>query len=210
MGVVFATHPPAAASDQPYQLFQLANGYHISGSWTGLENGVATCTFPWGGKLLLPTAAIAAVEFRNGKLVYLSDLKPTNVEEVAYFGRPIPYALDKSLLSEPLKLAGKDYRKGLAVHARTVLTYAIGKNYARLKSTIGFDESIPKRGRVTCRVLGDDRELFADADLRADAEPKSLDLDISGVDQLTLEIDFGADEDICDRVIWANARLYRP
>jgi hypothetical protein len=68
---------------------------------------------------------------------------------------------------------------------------------------------MPKRGRVACRVLGDGRELFAEKDLRADQEPRPLELDVAGVSQLTLEIDFGEDENICDRVIWAGARLYR-
>ena len=90
-----------------------------------------------------------------------------------------------------------------------VLTYAIDRKYAKLKATVGFDESVPKRGRVACRVLGDGRELFAEPDLRADAEPKAIELDVKGVAQLTLEIDFGEDENICDRVIWAGARLYR-
>ncbi len=59
---------------------------------------------------------ITAVEFRNGKLVYLSDLEPTTSEEVAYFGRPMPHARDKTLLGEPLKLAGKGLSQGIAVH----------------------------------------------------------------------------------------------
>jgi hypothetical protein len=177
--------------------------------WTGLANDAAEVTLSWGEKLSLPTSTIATIEFRNGKLAYLSDLEPASIEEVSYFERSMPHRRDRSLLGEPLKLKGTQYRKGLAVHSRTVLTYAIDRKYARFKATVGFDESVPKRGRVICRVLGDGRELFVEKDLRADADPKSLDVDIKGLAQLGLEIDFGEDENICDRVIWGGARLYR-
>ena len=209
VGLVFAAHPPAASKDEAYQLFQLANGDRISGQWKSLANDALELQMPWGAKLSLPAKSVAAVEFRNGKLLYLSDIEPAAVEEVSYFERGIPYRRDRSLAGEPLKLQGKDYRKGLAVHSRTILSYAIDAKYATFNAVVGFDEAVPKRGRVACRVLGDGRELFAEPDLRADRDPKSLALDVAGVRQLILEVDFGEDENICDRVIWAGARLYR-
>ncbi len=63
---------------------------------------------------------------------------------------------------------------------------------------------------MACRVLVDDRELLANPDLRSDAEPVTLKLDVSGAKQLTLEIDFGQGQDVGDRVLWAGARVFRP
>jgi hypothetical protein len=209
VGLVFAAHPPPPPQDRPYQIVKLASGDRISGTWTGLTDGVLDLQLPWDAKLSLPVAAVSAVDFRHGKLAYLSDIEPAAIEEVAYFDRTMPYRRDRSLAGEPLKLKDTEYRKGLAVHSRTVLTYAIDRKYAKFKAIVGFDDAMPKRGRVACRVLGDGRELFAEKDLRADQEPKPLDLDVAGVSQLSLEIDFGEDENICDRVIWAGARLYR-
>ena len=34
-------------------------------------------------------------------------------------------------------------------------------------------------------------------------------LPVAGAEQLRLQVDFGADQDTGDRVIWANARLQR-
>jgi hypothetical protein len=181
VGLVFAAHPPAAAQDRPYQIVKLASGDRISGTWTGLADGVLDVQLPWDAKLSLPVAAVSAVEFRNGKLAYLSDIEPAAVEEVAYFNRTMPYRRDRSLAGETLKLKGTEYRKGLAVHSRTVLSYAIDRKYAKFKAVVGFDDSVPK----------------------------PLEIDVTGVSQLALEIDFGEDENICDRVIWAGARLYR-
>ncbi len=53
------------------------------------------------------------------------------------------------------------------------------------------------------------KELYANPDLRADAPPVALDLPVAGARQLRLVVDFGQGQDTGDRVIWANARLYR-
>jgi NPCBM/NEW2 domain len=209
VGLVFAAHAKSAPTDRPYQVFELVGGNRLSGSWTGFADGALEVQAAWGGELKIPAAKVASIVFRNGKLVYLSDLEPLSVEEVPYFDRAMPYQRDKNLLGEPLKLKGKEHRKGLAVHSRSVLNYALEGKYVQFKSLVGFDDSVPARGRVVCRVLADGKPIFSEADLRADAKPKSVELDVKGVRQLTLEIDFGEDENICDRVIWADARLYR-
>ena len=51
--------------------------------------------------------------------------------------------------------------------------------------------------------------MYANPDLRADAPPVKLSLAVAGAEQLQLVVDFGPDEDTGDRVIWANARLYK-
>ena len=209
VGLVFAAHAKSTASDRPYQVFELAGGNRISGSWTGFADGALDVQAAWGGKLKVPAAKVASIVFRNGKLVYLSDLEPTSVEEVPYFDRTMPYQKDKNLLGEPLKLKGKEHRKGLAVHSRSVLNYALEGKYVQFKSLVGFDDSVPAKGRVVCRVLADGKQIFSEADLRASGNPKPVELDVKGAKLLTLEVDFGEDENICDRVIWADARLYR-
>ena len=74
---------------------------------------------------------------------------------------------------------------------------------------VGFDDAAKKIGRVDCRVFADGKELYANPDLRADAPPVKLALPVAGAEQLRLVVDFGPDQDTGDRVIWANARLYR-
>jgi hypothetical protein len=89
------------------------------------------------------------------------------------------------------------------------LTYALDGRFESLQATLGFEESAAGLGRAACRVLGDGRELFAEADLRGDADPRPLSVDVSGVATLTIEVDFGEAEDVGDRVVWGNARLFK-
>ncbi len=208
VGIVYAKSPRKTGEAKPYQIAHLVSGDLLAGVWRKanderLEFETAS------GNVSLPRSAVARIVCRNGKVTYLSDLDPVGVEETPYFGRLMNYRRDQSLDCQPLKLKGKAYTKGLAVHSRCVLTYALDCEYENFKATVGFDESSQGRGRVACRLLGDGRELFAAPDLAAAAEPANVAVSLTGVKQLTLEVDYGEGEDTLDRVLWADARLFR-
>jgi hypothetical protein len=91
-----------------------------------------------------------------------------------------------------------------------VLRYDIGRRYERFRAKLGFQQPEGKAGRVAVRVLGDgDKVLHEIPDLRGDQPPVDLDVSVAGVSRLTLEVDFGHDQDVADRVAWADARLIR-
>ena len=208
-GIVYAQHVRKHSGASPYQLVQLLSGDVVSGSWKAVDDKQLAVETTWGGEVSIPRPAVAKILFRNGKVTYLSDLDPAAVEEVPYFGHLLSYQRDQGFGGGPIKLKDKTYTKGLAVHSRSLITYAVDGQYESFKALVGFDESGRGRGRVRCRLLGDGRELFAEPDLRATGEPSAIDVSLAGVKQLALEIDFGEDEDIGDRVLWADARLFR-
>jgi hypothetical protein len=95
------------------------------------------------------------------------------------------------------------------VHSRCELTYDLNGQYATFETLVGFEDAAGGKGRVVCRVFADDKELYANPDLRADAPPVKLALAVAGAEQLRLVVDFGRGQDTGDRVVWANARLLR-
>jgi hypothetical protein len=208
-GIVFADQPNRRSGASPYQVMHLASGDRLAGKWTAIAENSLEMSASWNAALTLPREAVDKIEFRNGKVTFLSDLEPVSVEEIPYFGRAFTHRRDQALAGGPLKLKGKAYAKGLAVHSRSVLVYGVDGQYASSKAIVGFDESAAGRGRVAVQVLGDGRELLAEPDLRASGEPLTLDVPISGVKELSLVVDFGEAEDTGDRVIWADARVFR-
>lgn len=208
-GLVYAKNPRRQPNASPYQLVQLLSGDVVAGVWSSIDDKELGVETAWGGRLTIPRPAVGKVAFRNGKVTYISDLDPLAVEEVPYFGHRLAYRRDQGFDGGPLKLKGKNFAKGLAAHSRSVLTYAVDGQYESFKATVGFDDTGRGRGRVSCRVLGDGRELYAERDLRATAEPVAIDVPLAGVKQLALEIDFGEAEDTGDRVLWADARIFR-
>jgi NPCBM/NEW2 domain len=208
-GLILAARPGLKSPTEVRPIFTLGGGIAISGRWDAIEAAVWKVETPWGQMLKLPAAEVRQVRFQGGQMTYLSDLEPSQVEESPYFGRKVSFRKDANLAGGPLKLDGQVIEKGLAVHARSALTYDLERRYARFEALVGFDESGRKKGRVDCRVLADGKEIYANPDLRADAPSVRLSLPVAGAEQLKLVVDFGPDEDTGDRVIWANARLYR-
>lgn len=209
-GIILAARNESDSADELRATFSLPDGVTVSGRWKDLDTATWKVESAWGQELKLPASDVGDVRFRGGRMTYLSDLRPSKVEEVPYFGREYPWRRDTGLEGGPLKMDGRTYSHGLAVHSRTVLTYDLDGRYATLKSLVGFDDAARGLGRVDCRVLADDKEIYANPDLRATDPPARLTLPVSGARQLRLVVDFGRDQDTGDRVIWADARLYRP
>lgn len=208
-GMVLANRPAPPAPTEVRPTFELTGGIVVSGRWAGITPETWQVEAPWGQTFRLPAATVQAVRVRGGQMSYLSDLEPVQVEEVPYFGRRVPYRRDGAQTGGPLKLDGRSLAKGLAVHSRTALTYDLGRRFERFEALVGFDEAGNRRGRVDCRVLLDGKELYANPDLRADGPTVPLNLPVAGGERLQLVVDFGPDDDIGDRLIWGNARLYR-
>ncbi len=207
--VVLAAHPATRVWKGPFQIFRMASGDLLSAAWLALGDKTYQMKSAWGRDIEVPREAVVEITGRNTKMVNVSELTPLAIEQVPYFDRLIPYVRDKSWNNRPLKIEGKTYLRGLAVHSRTVLTYDLGGEFATFRTLLGFDEDAGDRGRVVCRVFADDKELFAKPDFRASEKPVPVEVSVKGAKQLKLEVDFGEDEDVGDRVIWANARLYR-
>jgi hypothetical protein len=207
--IVFAARPASRPAATPYQVVHLASDDTLSGAWQALTAGSASLKMPWGATWEIPVDSVVDIGTRNGNLVHLSDMEPATVEQTPYFGRLLSYRRDQSLDGGNLKMKGKVYSKGLAVHSRCVLSYVLDGQFTVFKTTLGFDDAAGNRGNVACRVLADGKELFSKANLRADQDPQSLEFPVPGVKLLSLEVDFGENEDIGDRVIWAEARLFR-
>src|SRR5690606_19690744 len=126
---------------------------------------------PWQSPLKVPAVTVNQIRIRNGKIVYLPDLEPIEVEELGYFGRVIAWRADQGFDGSPPVMNGKKPLRSLAMHSRCVLTYALNGQFDKFVSTVGFDDSGQQRGRVACRILGDGRELFTNPDVRASQDP---------------------------------------
>jgi hypothetical protein len=208
-GVILAGRSEARPAEEFRPTFALASGIALSGRWKDLDSSVWKIQTGWGQDVSLPAGDIQSVRFRGGKMTYLSDLNPSKVEEAPFFGHRLSWRRDVNLVGEPLKIKGRTYDHGLAVHSRCGLTYDLNGRYSRFEVLVGFDDAAKSKGRVDCRVIADGKELYANHDLKADAPPVHLALPVEGVEQLRLSVDFGRDQDTGDRVIWANPRLFR-
>ena len=214
-GVVFAPERRDRSGQAAFhQVVELLNGLALPGRWTGGGEGdpPAPLTFvsSWEQELALPVDTVSRLRTRNGRLVRLTDLDPA-AEEVPYFDRVMPHRVNAAFDGGPITLYdGRRYDTGIAVHSLSRLTYALDGGFARLRGKAGLLKPGGTLGDVTLRVHGDGSPLFERDNVTAEAGAVDLDLDVTGVDQLTLEVGFGDGQDVGDRVGWVDMVLVRP
>ncbi|HTI52284.1 MAG TPA: NPCBM/NEW2 domain-containing protein [Planctomycetaceae bacterium] len=156
----------------------------------------------------LATTDITSLDFSAGKIRYLSQLEPRDVKYVPYFDLVSEYRRDRSLDGKALSLGGKTYARGLAIHSKTTLRYRIAGEYTRLKAVMGIDDSVCRQYAVRVTISGDGKALF-EGDVRGTDAPRPLDLDVTGVRDLEILVDFGGDLDSCDHLDLADAKLLK-
>jgi len=199
--------PEGGREERFYQTVHFGGEQVFPGHWAAITNGVLQFTSLWGQTFELHTNDVQRIDIRNGKLQYLSARRPERVEQMPFFDRVIPFQVDRSLEHEPIKLGDTVYEHGISMHSRSVLTYQLGAQFSRFHSKVGFQQSAALEGNVALRVLGDGKVLFEIEDYGHCDPAKDLDLDVHGVNTLSLEVDFGKGQDVGDHIVWANARL---
>jgi hypothetical protein len=195
------------------------DGSSISGELTGLARGKLALAHLL-GPIAVPLDFVLELSVENGDLTYLSDLQPATAVEEFPPGLPrdeiFRWKADREVEDGgPLRLGGKRYEKGLGVHSRSELTYAIAGKYKHFEAVVGLDDTTrylgdPGMGSVTFRVLLDGKpakEIPEGLLARRGDAPAELSIDVNGVKKLTLLADYGTYLHVLGRADWADASL---
>lgn len=163
------------------------------------------------------------LDYSLGKVIYLSDMEPRQYvlkEWSASFSnfKVFEYRRDKDFEGKPISLGGKSYPKGLAIHSQTQLKYRFGGEFRRFQAVMGIGDEVPL-GDVDVTLKGDNRVLFKGAVKASEVDdrgtlrraiPQTLDIDVTGVIEFEIFVDYGSDQrDIGDRLYLANARAVK-
>jgi len=199
------TRPPEP--EGVYVIAVTADGSRITGSLLRLQDGRIHMKTAVGPEASLDVAALLRLDFRGGRLAFLSDMTPSAVKETPCFDVVWAHRRDRSVDGNPLRLGGRVYSKGLGTHSRCELTFALEGKFKRFLAHVGVDEEVGGRGNALVQVLVDGKLAFENKTLRGSDAPLPVDVDVTGAKSLTLRTDFGAELDVCDHVDWAAARL---
>jgi hypothetical protein len=165
-----------------------------------------TLTLVCGAKFEYPRSAIARLDCRSDKLVYVSDLKPIEVIEKTKQGRPDNWRADKNLEDGAIQIEGQVYAKGLSLHSHTELVYALDGKYKELKAVLGMDDMVGGDGSPVVKIEGDGKELFGCTVTRRDKH-REVALDVKGIKQLRIIVTSSSLFDFGDHVDFADAQL---
>jgi hypothetical protein len=163
------------------------------------------------------------LDYSLGKVMYLSDMEPRMAKHTPLFYFPssfvvYEYRRDKNFDGAPISLENKSYSKGLAIHSQSMLKYRFGGEYRRFQAVMGIGDEVPL-GDVDVILKGDNKVLFKGAVKASEVDdkgnlrravPQTLDIDVTGVVEFEIVVDFGSDKrDIGDRLYLANARAVK-
>jgi len=206
-GVVLARSGPAP--DHTGQcLVRLEDGSSFWMTVRSLEKGRLTGAVAGGAVMAVPWSAVARLQVRSRRMVFLSDLDPVEVDQQPLVTFAGPWRRDRNVVGGPLTLGDRVYEKGLGVHSRCRLVYDLGGRYDVFAATIGVDASAGGRGDCVFKVHADDKELLAKR-MTGAGKPHTVRLPIKGASRLALTVEWGEDMDLADRADWCDARLLK-
>lgn len=146
---------------------------------------------------LLTIFSVAANE------VYLSDLDIGQISQS--WSRP---GKDLTVDGNPLTLKGNVFKKGIGGHAQFMAAVRLYGDATRFRAVIGVDdEVITQIASVEFVIRGDGQELYRSPVLKRGSEPLQLDLDVTGMQYLFLEINDAGDGNGSDHANWADAKI---
>ncbi len=208
---VFAIVLAAGARKQgPFAAtFELVDGSVFSGTLESADEEVLKVETSVGTISNISVGDIVAVRFRAERLAFLSDLDPTNQVIEGLIHDPWRVQRDKNLLGGALSIGGRTFARGLGVHSRTEITYKLNEAFDRFAATIGIDDAVRPLGSVVMRVMGDTRILFDSGEVRGTDPARDILVDVAGIGELTLIVDYGEGLDVSDHADWGDARLIR-
>ena len=105
-----------------------------------------------------------------------------------------------------MTINGQTYSKGLGVHAYSQVTYNLGGNYDNFYSDIGLDDECAG-GTVSFQIYVDGTLAFSSGVMVQSDDAQPVIVDVSGANELILEVTNGGDGNGCDHANWAGARL---
>jgi hypothetical protein len=187
----------------------LDTGERLAGRPVGGDTDRLELDTPWLGMLSVPWDAVQRIECRSERVVMLPELPPVAYEFDPLFGKRWPLVLDHTFSGADIRLGGVRYRSGVCMHSQSRVTYRLAGAFRQFAAVVGVLDEMGARGNVDLRIVGDGRTLWEERGVRGGQPPRAVSVDVTGVFELMLVVDWGEDLDLSDQVAWAQARLVR-
>jgi len=163
-----------------------------------------------GGQTLRCDASwLARVEVIGGRHVRLRDLVPSEYRSTPFFDRSWPLRVNRNALGGKLRIDGKAYALGLGLHAACLIRWKLDGNYERFTGLVGIDDSAGAWADADVTIRVDSKTPVVFKGLLHLQPPRRIDVDLRGGRELVIEVGFGRNGDVQDRVDLVNAALIR-
>ncbi|MBI5763805.1 MAG: NPCBM/NEW2 domain-containing protein [Planctomycetes bacterium] len=162
------------------------------------------------GNATIPADRAARIEINGYRRIWLSDLAPARYESTPYFDKKWPMQVNANAIGDPLTVQGQVYRRGIGLHAPCKATWNLGGRYQHFRCQLAMDDSAGAMADAEVIIKLDGRKAAEHRDLATNLPRRNVDIGVSGVNELTIEVGVGKSAHIQDRVNLLNAALIAP
>lgn len=140
----------------------------------------------------------------NGPRVYLT--KQTATEKKSF----VKSNNNRGWQGSPIRVGGKQYERGLGVHADSKFVYSLDGAFTNFHVIPGPDDT--HHGTIEMKILVDGKQIFASGPTNSrDKKPRpELNISVEGAKKLTLIVERSDGKGGGDHAVWADAYLERP
>ena len=118
--------------------------------------------------------------------------------------------VDREIGGQPLVIAKTPFEHGVGTHAASNFRVDLGGHASRFTAQVGVDDSAGGKGSVEFIVSGDRKILWQSGRMTGGQPAKPVDVDLTGVKTLGLQVTDGGDGSSDDRADWADAKITVP
>lgn len=156
----------------------------------------------------LNRVTLRGIDVFGGGITNLADLSP-QITSVGLFDLAPPLSTNEMPDGSPLKIGRTKFEHGYAAGPRTTLRCQLGNAFGKLKLHIGLPAVSSTAAAASVTISGDDEVLWKNAELSTKDGLVAVEVDVTGRDDLAIEIDFGPHFDIGDIVVIGRPELLR-
>lgn len=121
-----------------------------------------------------------------------------------------PVRRDRSTTERPLTIDGKVYAKGLGVHSKSEVVYALDGRWSGFTALVGIDSAADAaKAEVVFQVWLDGQRVWDSGAMRKGNGAKAVAVPLAGRKEMRLVVDESGAND-WDHANWADARFMRP
>lgn len=131
---------------------------------------------------------LAMLGIVQAETVWLDELPVERISQG--WGNP---QVRKSVGNNPLRIGGSDFERGIGTHADAVIRVQLDGMADRFTAKAGVDDEVGQQGSIRVVLHGNQSVLFKSDVVRGGDPALELDVDLSGVEMLTIIIDGAGD-----------------
>lgn len=210
-GMVFY-HATGRELVSPICQLTLIDGSTLNLRDLNFEDDVFSCESVAGVKFDVNLTSVSEFSFGLGRSVFLSEMELSSAEwnpliasssvaahlklmslpkrNRAFDGKPLTLIVYPDA-NFPGVRERREFLHGFAVKSGSKLAFALDENYQQLTGLVGFDPKANASGNVQLAIRGDGKLLFEQVLTNERfANPVELDVDVSNVSRLVIEVDY--------------------